>query len=399
MKKIIIYIVLGCATQISIANEKNFYPATIPLNEKQYSIEVKARYFATDGYYDLNGEEQELTADHSFSLMDGDLLFQYGLTPNFSAEGLLRFRNVSSETTESQSTQGLESVGLGFYFHFLEKEKLTGPIKKSRLALHTYYRHTAYSNTHYQNQIPPRDELVLGDDGGFLGVGALFSYSFNPSWRLDFSSYFVKPPSHLSEEYHFATALNYSLSSLSIFVGAESIVSAGNDDYADTPGLKPVLADGATSQFNSINRTLVMGRIGAHFLFSPQTRLELSMAQTFQGESFDRGQEYQLGLKYFFGGISKAKKEVESYKEYDIEARVTKVTPKGNYVRIDQGLKSGISNGMVFDLYKSDFLGKNELIAKAIVVECKTDYALLKIAKRLRADAIEENFVARARER
>lgn len=399
MKKFVYLLLYSIIFNCALANEKGFYPKTVPLKENQYSIELKGKYFSTDGYYDQNGNEQELINNYSFSLFDGDLLLNYGLTPNFSVEALTRFRHINSETTEIQTAQGLESAGIGFYYHLFEKEKVLTPLEKSRLAFHLYYRHTAYSNTHYQNQTPPRDELVLGDDGGYLGVGALFSYSITNNWRFDFSSYFVKPPSHLSEEYHFEGRINYSLSSLSIFLGGESVVSAGNDGFNDTPTLKPQMASGATSQFNSINRSLVIGRVGAHVLMGPTSRLELSYGKTFQGMSFDRGQEFVLGLKFFFGGVNKVKQEVERYQEYDIEARVTKITAAGNYVRIDQGAKSGIVKGMIFDLYKSDFLGKNDLIAKAVVVESKTEYALLKIAKRLRSDPIEENFVARARER
>ena len=87
--------------------------------------------------------------------------------------------------------------------------------------------------------------------------------------------------------------------------------------------------------------------------------------------------------------------KIEQFKEYDVEATIVKISPRGKFVKIDQGLSGDFAKGMKVDIYKADYFGGNILAASGVVYKVKVDSAIVKITKKYRKMKIEKGFVVR----
>ena len=94
-------------------------------------------------------------------------------------------------------------------------------------------------------------------------------------------------------------------------------------------------------------------------------------------------------------GIKYQASKVQSFKEYEIEAEVIKVSPRGKFVKIDKGLAHDISKGMVFDLYQADVFGGNTLVAKGVIREVSASWSVIKIHKKYTKLRVKKGYIAR----
>ena len=123
--------------------------------------------------------------------------------------------------------------------------------------------------------------------------------------------------------------------------------------------------------------------------------LGLQGADVLRGVSTDKGYEAKLMLTWSMPGVSQKEIKTNKFKEYNLEATVIQTSPRGRFVKIDQGFGSDIEKGMRFDIYKADFFGENILVASGAVFEVGVDWAIIKVTEKFQKLEIKNGFVAR----
>lgn len=358
------------------------------LNAKAYSIEAAASVFTTSAYYDVNGTKEPMAPDSTYRMIDTDLKISYGISSNLEASLFAKIRSVSSsDGTDDASNVGPESVGLEGKYAF-------EPINAIRYAVGFRYRQTLYTNTRYTlPQVPPVDEVILGDDGSEYGVDFYATYRGRP-WILDFKIGYNSPPNELSSEILYKLEARYQFTKLGLFAGVEGIYSLKRDQFTDTPELKPVLSIGQSNQFNSINREKMAPYMGMHYAFDKF--LFFLKGQTIvAGKSTDKGSLGMAGISWDSIGETAESVKIESFKEYNIDGAVLKVSARGNFIKIDQGLSTDVEKGAKFDIYQTDYFGGNLLVASGVVYEVGSDWAVIKLTKKYKEIEIRPGFAAR----
>ena len=100
------------------------------------------------------------------------------------------------------------------------------------------------------------------------------------------------------------------------------------------------------------------------------------------GFSTDIGWSLGLNVVWQSEGLSKKRRKQKKFKEYDVDALITKVSPRGGFAKLDKGYNSHIEKGMKMDIYDSDFRGRNTLVGTGVVYESKRNWSILKIQKK-----------------
>jgi len=93
--------------------------------------------------------------------------------------------------------------------------------------------------------------------------------------------------------------------------------------------------------------------------------------------------------------VSTESLKVESFKEYHIDGSVLKVSARGNFIKIDQGLSTDVEKGAKFDIYQTDYFGGNLLVASGVVFEVGSDWSVIKLTKKYKDIEIKPGFAAR----
>ena len=98
----------------------------------------------------------------------------------------------------------------------------------------------------------------------------------------------------------------------------------------------------------------------------------------------------QLFINHFLHHI-----KIDSFKEYIVDGSVLKVSARGNFIRVDQGLSTDVEKGMKFDIYQTDYFGGNVLVGSGIVFDVGVDWSVIKLTKRYNQIVIKPGFAAR----
>lgn len=361
------------------------------LNAKAYSVQVDASVFSMTGHFDNDGVLIPKLDNSSYQMIDTDFKISYGLSPNLELALMAKARNVnSSDGTTTAANTGPESVGFEAKYGFPQINQLL-------YAIGLRYRRTLYTNTLYTNaQIPPMNEVILGDDGSEYGVDFYATYLANP-WKLDFKIGYNSPPNDLSSEVLYKLEALYKFTRLSLLVGIEGIYSLKRDQYTETPSLKPLLNTGPSRPsfiFNSINREKNMPYIGANYAFD-KFLLGIKAQSIISGRSTDKGNIILASLCWNSAGVTSESVKIDSFKEYFVEGSVLKVSARGNFIKIDQGLSTDVEKGAKFDIYQTDYFGGNVLVGSGVVFEIGSDWAVIKLTKKYKEIEIKPGFAAR----
>lgn len=358
------------------------------LNARAYQIEAAASLWSTSAHFDVEGTEYEMREDATYSMIDTDFKISYGISSNLEASLFAKIRNVSSsDGTNSASNFGPESIGVEGKYSFQSDTAL-------KYALGVRYRQTLYTNTQYTlAQIPPVDEVILGDDGSEYGVDFYATYTAKPM-IFNFMVGYNSPPNDLSSEIIYKIEGRYQFSKLGLFLGLDGIYSLGRDQYTDTPLLKPLLSVGQSVQFNSLNREKVAPYLGAAYAFD-KFLFSLKGQTVMAGKSTDKGSLIAAAISWNSVGVTSESVKIDSFKEYLIDGSVLKVSARGNFIKIDQGLSTDVEKGTKFDIYQTDYFGGNVLVASGVAFEVGSDWAVIKITKKFKEIEIKPGFAAR----
>lgn len=391
MRFISLFLCLGLTPLLVSAQSLTASPAsTTPY--KAYRIHLTGEYFKPTARFDLEGNQKFYDGNEDFRFAQSQLRLSYGWTNRLEIFGGARMRYVESMDFDgdSLSNSGMESVFGGIKYGF------PNWIDNWRFSVEALYRQTSYTNEEFAPLQASGNNIILGDDGSSFKLGmhaARNRFIMNSQFRGYLA--YHRPANQLSQEILYDVSLNWFRDQWLFGGGFEGIYSLGLDDFEAEPGLKPDMNTGTTNLFNSINREkfepyAVIGR-----QLSGRSHVDLRVSQVMQGKSTDEGTRFLLAFTWGSQGVSDAQRRVESFKEYSVEASVIKVSPRGAFVQIDKGLGQDVDKGMRFDIYQTDFLGKNELVASGVVYEVSASSAIIRLSQRYNETIIEPGFRAR----
>jgi hypothetical protein len=354
------------------------------LNDKAYAIQVEASVFSMTAHFDNDGVEVPRLDNSSYRLIDTDLKISYGLSSNLETSLMAKLRSVSSNNgTVTATNSGPESVGVEAKYAFES-------INLLRYAIGLRYRKTLYTNSTYTNT---QQEVILGDDGTEYGVDFYATYLANP-WKLDFKVGYNSPPNDLSSEVVYKAEAIYKFTRLSVLVGIEGIRSLKRDQYTSAPTTKPLMNTGQSYLFNSLNREKTAPYIGVNYAFD-KFLFGIKGESIIAGRSTDKGNIILASLSWNSVGVTSESIKIDTFKEYHIDGSVLKVSARGNFIKIDQGLSTDVEKGAKFDIYQTDYFGGNVLVGSGVVFEVGSDWAVIKLTKKYKEIEIKPGFAAR----
>ncbi|MBC7427949.1 MAG: hypothetical protein H7336_05000 [Bacteriovorax sp.] len=358
------------------------------LNPGAYAINTSAMFFQTSAYYDLGGIETAKADGVKYKFIDIDFSVSYGVSKNLEITAFGRFRNVSSTANEvAAKKSGPESAAVEAKYAF-------DPVGSARWALGAHYRQTLYNNASYDTgTLPPTDEIILGDSGSEYGVDLYLTYLMK-DFKLDARIGYSSPANNLSDEITYKLEGIYRFTKFGLLAGLEGTTSLKKDPYTETPQLKPLQATGVTGLWNSVNRENMAPYFGANYAFE-RVLVGIKAQSIISGKSTDKGSLFSLNLVWSSEGTTPESLKVESFKEYQIDGSVLKISARGNFVRVDQGLSTDVEKGMKFDIYQTDYFGGNVLVASGIVYEVGADWSIIKLTKKYKEIEIKPGFAAR----
>lgn len=366
------------------ANDVLFRSHTKTVNMEALEVELSYSMFSTSATFDTDGTEVPLESGQAFSKNEFEFLTRYGWSKNLEFRGGLRQRtNASTESEVEQSNSGLES-------YFIGAKYSKNFIKKFSYAFDFQIRNTLYSDPGGFDS----GEIVLGDAGLEATVGSYFAY------RRTFSNIFGGylgyniPPNELSNEILYNMESAWIHSNWLFTLGLNGIKSMNSDTYSDTPSSKPQINQGISSLYNSINREKVVPYVGLFRSFT-RWRAGITMSQAIAGVSTDKGTEFLFTFRRIGSGRGDREFKLKKFKEYDVEATIIKVSPRGKFVKIDVGAGGDVEKGMKFDIYIRDLKGREVLVAGGTVYETGVDWSIIRVLKLYRRIVLKKGFSAR----
>ena len=180
-----------------------------------------------------------------------------------------------------------------------------------------------------------------------------------------------------------------------LVAGVNGISSMNNDPFESVPEERPNL-NAQTRLYNSINREMIAPYAGINIALGNTWRVELRGSQVVSGTSTALGSIFGINL------IRRSEKSTtrlldNKFKTYDLEATVTKVSPKKEFLEIDKGIADDITKGMRMDFFEFDYIGGNVLVASGIVVKTKSETAVVQITQRFnQKKELKEGLIGRA---
>ena len=166
-----------------------------------------------------------------------------------------------------------------------------------------------------------------------------------------------------------------------IGIGIKGNFSLKNDPFSDNQSNKPLFANGLTSLWNGINQESAFVKAFLGYKM-PGVEIRGDVARTFYGINTDEGTSFSLNVTFSSQKKKSDNKSVDnSFKEYSNSALVIQVSPRGNFLKIDQGITTNLEKGTLVDIYQSDFFGGNILIARGVIYQVEADTSVVKIKK------------------
>ncbi|MCP4913387.1 MAG: hypothetical protein GY909_09715 [Oligoflexia bacterium] len=359
---------------------------------KSYRIILDGSATTSSGTFDKDGAETTFAEGDSFSQMDfsGTLLYGYG--KNYELGIAINGRSVSSKVNEvSASNSGVQS------YKGIVRYQFKSP-SKSQYTLHLEFGQAANSNNSFTPpSTAPTDEVNLGDEGSFYTAGLSYSYQRTKEHSFSLFAGYQVPGDNLSPEIAFSLETGWAWKKWGLVVGVEGVKSMNGDQYSDDPTLKPRQSFGPSALYNSVNREYMDAYGGLNYALNSRWRLGAYGGQRMSGVYTDNIAFAGLKIVYASSGVSREDEKIESFKEYNIEATIIKVSPRGKFVQIDQGISSDVSQGMRFDIYKTDFFGGNILVATGVAIEVGASKSIIKLLKKYKKTKVEKGYTARAK--
>lgn len=390
MKLILTFLLISSGQQL-LAQTSYVAPTKI-LGQKAYQIGVSGEMFKSTKSLDKKREKVEFKDGESFSRLQGEFSGYYGLTDNLQIGGGARFRQNSStilnasNEEKSENSTGVQSTFFSLIYAFK-------PIDRLQYSLEGLFRYTPYTNDEVLTG--NEGQLVLGDDGNEYSAGLGMTYSSKSNNFLTGRVGYRKPGQSLSDEIYWQVEAALAWKYVALIAGVDGISSMNNDPHTSDPENRPIFNTGRTALYNSYNREWIAPYAGVNIALGQNWRVELKGSQTVSGRSTDIGTGFGISLIRRMDN-RKIDRVDTRFKDYDMEASISKVSPKKGYVVIDKGLADDVQKGMKIDFFEFDYVGGNILLARGTVIQTKADTAIVKITHRYNTKKeLKEGVVAR----
>ena len=371
-----------------------------------FSLKVEARIFAQslkmDGIkvewenlyhfktasFDSTGVLEELNAGEDFFLIHSNARGYYGLNQWLTLFGGGGIRYISSATLDQTITNmNLENFSVGARLKISDFGGIIGLFDFE-------LKQKAYSNNFYSTGGAPTDDIVLGNDGTSYRLGLSLTKSFAESHFIQGLVNYVIQPSYLSDEMNYDVQYLYQGSSLQIGLGFTGIFSLKTHPYSDNPAARPEVSRGVTRLFNGVNQEEFVPYAELGFKIG-KALITTRASKTLSG--VDTDEAFRIGLNIVFGieGNDGQVNRDNVFKEYSNSAKIIKVSPRGNFFKINQGISTNVEKGTIVDIYQSDFFGGNILVGSGVVFSVETDTAVVKMVNIYQKIPIKEGFLVR----
>lgn len=358
-------------------------------------VRGEGRFWNSSQRLDQNGESAPYAAGEGFSYLEGMINGSYGVTKELQLGARATFRQnqalieepANSGNIETLTVSGIQSIGADFKY-------MLEPVGNLYYAFEGFYYHNTFSN---KEKIAGDNvsNFLLSDDGGSYGVGGIVSYIHPNQNFLSVNVGYRRPGKELSPEIYWKAEGALAWKHFALIAGIEGVNSLDQDPYKTDPDNRPVFNTGGSSLYASLNRQFMAPYVGANIAFSKNWRVEGKFYSYIAQRSYDSGTMFTFALVKRVETDTRAKVE-GSFKEYDIEASVAKVSPKKQFVILNKGLSQNVQMGQRFDLYYFDYVGGNVLLARGVIIQVNSDQSVLQLTTRFsNKHEIKEGTVAR----
>lgn len=399
MKSFFLLILVLMAEASAQQSLNSYVPSTRLLRAKGYQIGVYTDSFVSSKPLDEKGKEEKIDdvfKNHAYGRLQTEIAGYYGATNVFQLGLGVRFRqNRSSyelpDGSEVNATAtGLQSTFASMMFAFEQVDQM-------QYTLEGMFRYTPYSNVEIKEVTSATDlekDMILGDQGNEISAGLGVTYFGKNNNFFTVRGGYRRPGSEISHELYWQAEGAMAWRYVALIAGVDGVSSLNNDPYEDKPEDRPVY-NSPTNLYNTENREWITPYVGLNLALGNTWRVEFKGAQTVAGKSTDLGTTF--GINLIRRSDKSATKLVDNkFKTYDLEATVTKVSPKKEYVVIDKGLADDFNKGMRIDLFEFDYIGGNILVATGVIVQVKADTSIVKITQRYNMKKeIKEGLIGR----
>lgn len=373
--------------------QTSYIAPTKVLSKSSHELSFSADYFSSTSRVDKDGETFKFEDGESFKRMQGAFQGSYGLTDQLQVSVGARFRSQVSSYSDmvdkdDASAQGLESTWLRLMYAFK-------PVNRLYYVIEGEYRYRTFSNQELKSG-EEQSDMILGDEGNAYSFGLGVTYHSPTNNFFTVRGGYSRPGSELSDEIYYQAEGALVWNRFSFIAGVNGIYSLGRDPNEGEPEARLPLNTGSTFLYHQENREWVAPYLGLNVGINNNWRVELRGSQVVTGKSTDLGTGFGVNIVRRSEKSNPTKKIDRAFKSYDIEASISKISPKGGYVVIDKGLADEVEKGMVFDFYDFDYMGGNDLLARGTVIRVQSETSIIKITSRFKRKPLKEGVLARA---
>ena len=383
-KMLSLFLLIGCFLSFNV--EGRIYGQTIKMDGMQF--EWDSLYHYKTANFNSDGVIEELNAGEDFFLIDSRLQGYYGLNQWLTLFGGAGIRYLSSATlSQTVTNTNLEHFSIGARFGFSDFIGMLGYFDLELIQ-------KAFTNNYFSPGGAPSDDIVLGNDGTSYRLGFSLSKSFASSHFVQGQLDYLVRPSYLSDEMNYDIQYLYQGETLQIGLGFFGIFSLKTHPFSENPNARPEVSRGVTRLFNGVNQEEFAPYAEIGFKLGKML-LTTRASKTLSG--VDTDEAFRVGINIIFGvdGDNGSVNRDNVFKEYSNSAKVIKVSPRGNFFKINQGISTNVEKGTQVDIYQSDFFGGNILVGSGIVFSVETDSAVVKLVKIYQKIPIKPGFLVR----
>jgi hypothetical protein len=373
----------------------SYVAPTRVLAAKGYQLGAYVDYFTRTELRDDKGKKVEEADDYKFNRVQTEVSGQYGATNDLQFGLGFRFRqNVGTQIDREDVTQEVKATGSGLQSTFLNLMFAFKQVDRVQYTLEGTFRYSPYTNNEYEVG-DDQTIAILGDTGNEYSAGLGMSYIGTSKNYLTVRGGYRRPGSEISDEIYWQAEGAMAWSYIALVAGVDGVTSLKNDPYENDELNRPDY-NSPTYLYNVPNREWITPYAGINIALGNSWRVELKGSQSIQGTSTDLGTTFGINL---IRRVEKSETRLvdNKFKTYDLEATVTKISPKKEYVVIDKGIADDFNKGMRVDFFEFDYIGGNVLVATGVIIKTKSDSAIVKITQRFNTKKeLKEGLIGRA---
>lgn len=373
----------------------SYVAPTRVLAAKGYQLGVYADYFTRTEMRDEKGKKVEEADDYKFNRVQTEIAGHYGATNDLQFGVGFRFRqNVGTQPDEADVTQDTKATGSGLQSTFLNLMFAFKQVDRVQYTLEGTFRYSPFTNNEYEIG-DDQTKAILGDTGNEYSAGLGMSYISTTKNYLTVRGGYRRPGSDISDEIYWQAEGAMAWSYIALVAGVDGVTSLKNDPFKNDEESRPNY-NSPTNLYNVPNREWITPYAGINIALGNSWRVELKGSQSIQGRSTDLGTTFGINL---IRRVEKSETRLvdSKFKTYDLEATVTKISPKKEYVVIDKGIADDFNKGMRVDFFEFDYVGGNVLVATGVIIKTKSDSAIVKITNRFNTKKeLKEGLIGRA---